>query len=231
VSGKLYIVPTPIGNLGDITFRAVDALKNANKILAEDTRTTGVLLNHYEISTPCESFHIHNEHHKLPKFIEELKQGSILAQVSDAGMPAISDPGYLLARAAIEEGIDIEVLPGATAFLPALIKSGFSLHKFTFEGFLPPKKGRQTKLQEWAKENDTLVFYESPHKLLKTLNALLEYCGENRRVSVSRELTKKFEETITGRLIDVLSHFESKSPKGEFVVVLEGVKYSQIKPE
>lgn len=228
MSGKLYIVPTPIGNLGDITYRAVEVLKTADKILAEDTRTTGVLLNHYEISTPCESFHIHNEHHKLTKFIELMEQGSILAQVSDAGMPAISDPGYLLAREALNHGIMVEVLPGATAFLPALIKSGFALHKFTFEGFLPPKKGRQTKLKEWAEEEDTLVFYESPHKLMKTLNHLLDYCGPNRRVSVSRELTKKFEETVTGTLSEVVAHFEAKAPKGEFVVVLEGIKYTEI---
>ena len=193
---------------GDITFRAVDALKNANKILAEYTRTTGVLLNHYEISTPCESFHIHNEHYKLPKFIEDLKQGSILAQVSDAGMPAISDPGYLLARAAIEESIDIEVLPGATAFLPALIKSGFSLHKFTFEGFLPKKKGRQTKLQECVR---MILWYFMRPPTVKNLNALLEYCGENRR-EVFQENTKKLKKH-SGRLIDVLSHFELKSLK------------------
>jgi len=202
MSGKLYIVPTPIGNLGDITYRAVLVLKSVKKILAEDTRTTRVLLNHYEINTPCESFHIHNEHHKLAKYIQELKEGADLAQVSDAGTPAVSDPGYLLTREAIAQGIDIEVLPGATAFLPALIKSGFALHKFTFEGFLPQKKGRQTKLMEWSNYDDTLVFYES------------------------REITKKFEETINGTLTEAVTHFENRAPKGEFVVVLEGAKYA-----
>jgi len=226
MSGKLYIVPTPIGNLGDITYRAVLVLKSVKKILAEDTRTTRVLLNHYEINTPCESFHIHNEHHKLAKYIQELKEGADLAQVSDAGTPAVSDPGYLLTREAISQGIDIEVLPGATAFLPALIKSGFALHKFTFEGFLPQKKGRQTKLMEWSNYDDTLVFYESPHKLLKTLIALRDMCEPNRRVSVSREITKKFEETINGTLTEAVTHFENRAPKGEFVVVLEGAKYA-----
>lgn len=226
MSGKLYIVPTPIGNLGDITYRAVSVLKSVDKILAEDTRTTRVLLNHYEISTPCESFHIHNEHHKLSKHIHDLKEGAQLAQVSDAGTPAVSDPGYLLTREAISQGIEIEVLPGATAFLPALIKSGFALHKFTFEGFLPQKKGRQTKLMEWSKYDDTLVFYESPHKLLKTLVALRDLCESHRRVSVSREITKKFEETVNGTLSDAVAHFEARAPKGEFVVVLEGAKYA-----
>ena len=226
MSGKLYIVPTPIGNLGDITYRAVSVLKSVKKILAEDTRTTRVLLNHYEISTPCESFHIHNEHHKLAKYIHELQEGAHIAQVSDAGTPAVSDPGYLLTREAISQGIEIEVLPGATAFLPALIKSGFALHKFTFEGFLPQKKGRQTKLMEWSNYDDTLVFYESQHKLLKTLVALRDLCEPHRKVSVSREITKKFEETVNGTLTEVVSHFESKAPKGEFVVVLEGAKYA-----
>lgn len=231
MSGKLYIVPTPIGNLGDITYRAVSVLKAVKKILAEDTRTTRVLLNHYEISTPCESFHTHNEHHKLTKYITELKEGAHIAQVSDAGTPAVSDPGYLLCREAISQGIDIEVLPGATAFLPALIKSGFALHKFTFEGFLPQKKGRQTKLQEWSKYDDTLVFYESPHKLLRTLTALRDLCELHRRVSVSREITKKFEETVNGTLTEVVTHFENRAPKGEFVVVLEGVKYANSQVE
>jgi len=190
--GKLYIVPTPIGNLGDMTYRAVAVLKSVDKILAEDTRTTRVLLNHYEISTPCESFHIHNEHHKLKKYLHELQEGSILAQVSDAGTPGVSDPGYLLCREALANEIEIEVLPGATAFVPALIKSGFPIHRFTFEGFLPAKKGRQTKLLEWSKSPDTIVFYESPHKLLKTLEALSGICDPFRRISVSRELTKKF---------------------------------------
>lgn len=223
--GKLYIVPTPIGNLGDITYRAVEVLKQVDKILAEDTRTTRVLLNHYQISTHCESFHIHNEHAKLSKYINELKEGAQIAQVSDAGTPAVSDPGYLLSREAISQGIEIEVLPGATAFIPALIKSGFSLHRFTFEGFLPAKKGRQTKLMEFASSPDTVVFYESPHKLLKTLIALKELCSPQRKISVSRELTKKFEETVTGTLSEVIDRFTSQAPKGEFVVVLEGLNY------
>jgi 16S rRNA (cytidine1402-2'-O)-methyltransferase len=224
--GKLYIVPTPIGNLGDMTYRAVAVLKSVDKILAEDTRTTRVLLNHYEISTPCESFHIHNEHHKLKKYLHELQEGSILAQVSDAGTPGVSDPGYLLCREALANEIEIEVLPGATAFVPALIKSGFPIHRFTFEGFLPAKKGRQTKLLEWSKSPDTIVFYESPHKLLKTLEALSGICDPFRRISVSRELTKKFEETITGTLTQLVEHFKAHSPKGEFVVVLEGINYA-----
>ena len=222
LTGKLFIVPTPIGNLGDMTFRAVEVLKSVDKILAEDTRTSKVLLNFYEISTPLESFHLHNEHGKLNYYIQQLKSGLNLAQISDAGTPAISDPGFLLVREALRNEIDIEVLPGATAFVPALIKSGFPLHKFIYEGFLPQKKGRQTKLKEWSISTDTIVFYESPHKLLKTLTGLLEFCSPSRRASVSRELTKKFEETVTGTLTEVIEHFQTHAPKGEFVVVLEG---------
>lgn len=215
-------MPTPIGNLGDMTFRAVEVLKNVDKILAEDTRTSKVLLNFYQISTTLESFHLHNEHNKLNFYIQQLQSGLNLAQISDAGTPAISDPGFLLVREALRHNIEVEVLPGATAFVPALIKSGFPLHKFIFEGFLPQKKGRQTKLREWSTASDTIVFYESPHKLLKTLHGLLEFCKPNRRISVSRELTKKFEETVTGTLSEVIRHFETHPPKGEFVVVLEG---------
>ena len=228
MSGKLYIVPTPIGNLGDMTYRAVDVLRSVNKILAEDTRTSKVLLNHYQITTPLESFHLHNEHSRLTKYIQELQSGVILAQISDAGTPAISDPGFLLVRAALENDIPVEVLPGATAFVPALVKSGFALHRFVFEGFLPQKKGRQTKIQELVDSKITVAFYESPHKLLKSLEALTLLCEPQRRISVSRELTKKFEETVTGTLNEVLSHFELKSPKGEFVVVLEGKDYSKL---
>lgn len=227
LTGKLYIVPTPIGNLGDMTFRGVEVLKSVDKILAEDTRTSKVLLNFYEISTPLESFHLHNEHHKLNYYIQQLKNGVNIAQISDAGTPAISDPGFLLVREALRNEISIEVLPGATAFVPALIKSGFPLHKFIYEGFLPQKKGRQTKLKEWSLSSDTIVFYESPHKLLKTLIGLSEFCQLNRRVSVSRELTKKFEETVTGTLTQVIEHFTDHAPKGEFVVVLEGELKSQ----
>lgn len=228
MSGKLYIVPTPIGNLGDMTYRAVDVLRSVNKILAEDTRTSKVLLNHYQITTPLESFHLHNEHSRLTKYIQELQSGVILAQISDAGTPAISDPGFLLVRAALENDIPVEVLPGATAFVPALVKSGFALHRFVFEGFLPQKKGRQTKIQELVDSKITVAFYESPHKLLKSLEALTLLCEPQRRISVSRELTKKFEETVTGTLNEVLSHFKQHAPKGEFVVVLEGKDYSKL---
>jgi 16S rRNA (cytidine1402-2'-O)-methyltransferase len=222
-SGKLYLVPTPIGNMGDMTYRAVEVLRSVDKILAEDTRTSRVLLNHYQIETRLESFHQHNEHGRLEGILRELENGAQIAQISDAGTPGISDPGFLLARAAGERGIEMEVLPGATAFVPALIKSGFALHRFSFEGFLPQKKGRQTKLKSWAEEPSTLVFYESPHKLLKTLEQMIEFMGEQRRVSVSRELTKKFEETVTGTLAEVAAHFRNRAPKGEFVVVLEGL--------
>lgn len=221
--GKLYLVPTPIGNMGDMTYRAVEVLKSVDKVLAEDTRTSRVLLNHYQIETRLESFHQHNEHARLESLLKEMENGAQIAQISDAGTPGISDPGFLLARAAGERGIALEVLPGATAFVPALIKSGFALHRFSFEGFLPQKKGRQTKLKAWAEEPATLVFYESPHKLLKTLDQMIEFMGSHRRVSVSRELTKKFEETVTGSLSEVAEHFRNRAPKGEFVVVLEGL--------
>jgi len=209
--------------MGDMTYRAVEVLRSVDKILAEDTRTSRVLLNHYQIETRLESFHQHNEHGRLEGILRELENGAQIAQISDAGTPGISDPGFLLARAAGERGIEMEVLPGATAFVPALIKSGFALHRFSFEGFLPQKKGRQTKLKSWAEEPSTLVFYESPHKLLKTLEQMIEFMGEQRRVSVSRELTKKFEETVTGTLAEVAAHFRNRAPKGEFVVVLEGL--------
>ncbi len=221
--GKLYLVPTPIGNLGDMTFRSVEVLKSVDLILAEDTRTSGVLLKHYEISTPAQSFHAHNEHKKVEQAIEKLKSGSSIAQISDAGTPGISDPGFLLVREALTEGIVVDSLPGATAFVPALIKSGFPCERFVFEGFLPHKKGRQTRISALKEESRTTIFYESPHRLLKTLDQLLEILGE-RRVSVSRELTKKFEETVTGTISEVRQHFTEKSIKGEFVIVLEGAK-------
>ena len=223
-SGKLYVVPTPIGNLGDMTYRAVEILRTADKVLAEDTRTTKVLFNHYQIPTKLESFHQHNEHSRLQGLIRELQNGSTIAQVSDAGTPGISDPGFLLVRACLENHIPVEVLPGATAFVPALLKSGFALHRFVFEGFLPAKKGRQTRIQKMAMETSTLVFYESPHKLLKTLEQLIAACGPNRRVSISREITKKFEETVTDSLHNAHAHFTANSPKGEFVIVLEGTE-------
>ncbi|MFN5251588.1 MAG: 16S rRNA (cytidine(1402)-2'-O)-methyltransferase [Bacteroidia bacterium] len=222
-AGKLYLVATPIGNLADMTFRAVEVLQAVDRILAEDTRTTSVLLKHYNIQTPLSAFHQHNEHARLAGVIQELSQGAQMAQVSDAGTPGISDPGFLLARAALDAGIAVEVIPGATAFIPALLKSGFALHRFVFEGFLPQKKGRLTRMQQLAAETRTVVFYESPHKLLKTLEALQQLCGPDRRISVSREITKKFEETLTGPLSEIAAHFKTTAPRGEFVVVLEGL--------
>ena len=221
--GKLYLVPTPIGNLADMTYRAVEVLKNVDLILAEDTRTSGVLLKHYEISTPAQSFHAHNEHKKVEEAIEKLKAGTSIAQISDAGTPGISDPGFLLVRAALANDIPVDSLPGATAFVPALIKSGFPSDRFVFEGFLPHKKGRQTRIESVKEEARTVIYYESPHRLLKTLQQFKEILGD-RNVSVSRELTKKFEETVTGTFEEVIAHFESKSIKGEFVIVLEGAK-------
>ena len=219
----LYLIPTPIGNLEDITLRALRLLKEANCILCEDTRTSSKLLHHYQITTRTQAFHQHNEHGKLQHIVAELKGGAQVAQISDAGTPGISDPGFLLARACQKEGIAIEVLPGATAFVPALVKSGFALHQFRFEGFLPQKKGRQTRILALAANPDTTCFYESPHKILKTLMQLQEVCTEHRRISVSREISKKFEQTVTGNINEVLNHFKTHPPKGEFVVVLEGI--------
>ena len=220
---KLYLVPTPIGNLKDITFRALEVLKEVDLILAEDTRTSGKLLQHYDISTPIQSHHMHNEHATLPKVMEQLKSGKSIALISDAGTPAISDPGFLLVREALKNEIPIECLPGPTAVIPALILSGLPNDRFIFEGFLPPKKGRQTRLEQMALEKRTVVFYESPHKLVKTLSQLEQLCDEERQVSVSRELTKMFEETIRGSLREVKTHFETTPPKGEFVVCLSGI--------
>ena len=222
--GKLYLVPTPIGNLKDMTFRAVDVLKEADLVLAEDTRTSGKLLKHYDIATPLQSHHMHNEHKQLDGLIEKLQSGLTIALVSDAGTPAISDPGFLLTRACVEHGIQVECLPGATAFVPALVNSGLPNDRFVFEGFLPIKKGRQTRLQQLAEETRTMVFYESPHKLVKTLTNFVEYFGADRHTSVSRELTKLYEETVRGKLSEVLDHFNQKAPKGEFVIVVAGKK-------
>jgi 16S rRNA (cytidine1402-2'-O)-methyltransferase len=222
-AGKLYLVPTPIGNLGDMTYRAVEVLKEVDLILAEDTRTSGFLLKHYQISTQAHSFHAHNEHKKVEEIINKLKSGTSIAQISDAGTPGISDPGFLLVRAALENEVPVESLPGATAFVPALVNSGFPCDRFVFEGFLPHKKGRQTRIEALKDEKKTSIFYESPHRLIKTLEQFKEILGE-RNVSVSRELTKKFEETVTGSLDEVLDYFKSKTIKGEFVLVLEGVK-------
>jgi len=221
---KLYIVPTPIGNLNDMTFRAIEVLKAVDLILAEDTRTSGKLLKHFDIATPAQSHHMHNEHKTVEGLINKLKGGTSIALISDAGTPAISDPGFLLTRAAIENGIGVECLPGATAFVPALVNSGLPNDRFVFEGFLPVKKGRQTRLTQLVEETRTMVFYESPHKLLKTLADFCTYFGNDRPVSVSRELTKLFEETIRGTAQEVLAHYIQKPPKGEIVVVVGGKK-------
>ena len=219
---KLFIVPTPIGNLKDMTFRAVEVLKEVDLILAEDTRTSGKLLKHYEISTPAQSHHMHNEHKTVAHLVEKIKSGITVALISDAGTPAISDPGFLLTRACIENGIEVDCLPGATAFVPALVNSGLPNDKFIFEGFLPVKKGRQTRLLLLAEETRTIIFYESPHKLLKTLAHFCEYFGEDRSVSVSRELSKLYEETIRGTAKEVLEHYAAKPAKGEIVIVVAG---------
>lgn len=219
---SLYLVPTPIGNLEDITIRALEVLKSVDLILAEDTRTTGVLLKHYEINNTLKSYHIHNEHHQTKKIIEELQSGKKMALVSDAGTPAISDPGFLLVRDCFKNDIAVECLPGATAFVPALVSSGLPNDKFVFEGFLPVKKGRQTRLEILAEETRTMIFYESPHRLLKTLEQFRSFFGEDRQASVSRELTKLFEETARGTLTEIIEHFSQKKIKGEIVIIVAG---------
>lgn len=224
MKGKLYLVPTPIGNLKDMTYRAVVVLKDVDLIYAEDTRTSGKLLKHFEINTQMYSHHMHNEHKTVDGIVKRIENGENIALISDAGTPAISDPGFLLTRACVEAGIEVDCLPGATAFVPALVNSGFPNDKFVFEGFLPVKKGRQTRLQFLAEETRTIIFYESPHKLLKTLAQFIEYFGADRQISVSRELTKLHEETVRGTAEEVLKHFENKPPKGEIVVVVSGKK-------
>jgi len=221
---KLYLVPTPIGNLKDITFRAIEVLQEVDLILAEDTRTSGKLLKYFEITTQMHSHHMHNEHKTTAAVVARIKSGQSVALISDAGTPAISDPGFLLTRACVEAGIQVDCLPGATAFVPALVNSGLPNDKFVFEGFLPPKKGRQTRLKLLAQETRTIIFYESPHKLLKTLAQIIEYFGEDRPVSVSREITKLHEETIRGSSREVLAHFEAKPPKGEIVLIVGAKK-------
>ncbi|WP_103069219.1 16S rRNA (cytidine(1402)-2'-O)-methyltransferase [Aquimarina sediminis] len=221
---KLYLVPTPIGNLDDMTFRAIKVLEAADLILAEDTRTSGKLLKHFEITTPMQSHHMHNEHKTVDRIIQKLQGGEIIALISDAGTPAISDPGFLLTRACVENKVEVECLPGATAFVPALVNSGLPNDKFVFEGFLPAKKGRQTRLKLLSEETRTMIFYESPHKLVKTLNNFVEYFGADRQASVSRELSKLHEETIRGSVEEVMKHFEKKPPKGEIVIVISGKK-------
>lgn len=219
---KLYIVPTPIGNLEDMTFRAIRILKEVDLILAEDTRTSGKLLKHFEIGTHMHSHHMHNEHKTVENLIARLKAGETIALISDAGTPAISDPGFLLTRACVENGIDVECLPGATAFVPALVNSGLPNDRFIFEGFLPEKKGRQTRYLTLADETRTMILYVSPHKLVKTLAEFVTYFGEDRQICVSRELSKLHEENVRGTAKDVLAHFEAKPPKGEIVVVVSG---------
>ena len=228
---SLFLVPTPIGNLKDITLRALEVLQNVNLILAEDTRTSSFLLKHYNIEKPLKSFHTFNEHQTVNALIQRMQQGEKFALISDAGTPGISDPGYLLARAALQADLKIECLPGATAFVPALIKSGFPTDRFVFEGFLPHKKGKQTFIKVIAKESRTVILYESPYRLVKTLEQLKEFCGEERKVSVSRELTKKFEETYTNTLSKTIEYFSQKEVKGEIVIVLEGLNSKSKKQE
>jgi len=222
--GKLYVVPTPIGNLEDVTFRALRILKEVDYILAEDTRNSGKLLKHFEVNTPMMSHHMHNEHKTVEGLVKRMQAGETFALISDAGTPAISDPGFLLTRACIENQIEVECLPGATAFVPALVNSGLPNDKFVFEGFLPDKKGRQTRYLQLAEEVRTMIIYVSPHKLVKTLGEFQAYFGVDRLISVSRELSKLHEETVRGTVLEVLKHFEEKPPKGEIVVVVAGKK-------
>jgi 16S rRNA (cytidine1402-2'-O)-methyltransferase len=221
--GVLYIVPTPIGNLKDITLRAIEILKEVDLILAEDTRTTSNLLNHYQITKPLSPYHQHNEQKVLQHLIDQLSQGKIMALVTDAGTPGISDPAYLLIRQCIKAEIKVECLPGPTAFVPALVNSGIPSNSFVFEGFLPLKKGRQTLLKKLAEEDRTMIFYESPVRLVKTLREFIQYFGADRLCCVSRELTKVFEENKRGTLQEVYDHFDKKSPKGEIVIVVAGL--------
>ncbi|MFT4525464.1 MAG: 16S rRNA (cytidine1402-2'-O)-methyltransferase [Granulosicoccus sp.] len=217
---QLYLVPTPIGNLGDMTFRAVEVLKSVDLILAEDTRTSGKLLKHYEIETPSTAFHAHNEHKRVEHFAKEIERGISIALISDAGTPGISDPGFLLARECHKSGLRVEALPGPTAFVPALVASGLPCDKFYFEGFLPHKKGKQTRLEFISSLPCTVVLYESPHRIVKTLGQLAEHYGENHQACVARELSKLHEEVRTESLAELKNHFETTPPKGEFVVVI-----------
>ncbi|PLK44835.1 16S rRNA (cytidine(1402)-2'-O)-methyltransferase [Emticicia sp. TH156] len=219
---KLVLVPTPIGNLEDITLRAINVLKDADLILSEDTRNTGFLLKHLSISKPLQSHHAFNEHQTIGKIVERLKKGEKIVLVSDAGTPAISDPGFLLVRECIRNGIEVDCLPGATAFVPALVNSGLPCDRFTFEGFLPVKKGRQTRLKSLVSEERTMIFYESPFRLLKTLENFVEYFGAERQASVSREITKMYEETVRGTLSEIIANFATRSIKGEIVIVVQG---------
>ena len=219
-NGRLYVVPTPVGNLEDMTFRAIRVLKEADFILAEDTRTSGILLKHYEIKNTLQSHHKFNEHKTIEPLVQRMLAGETVALISDAGTPAISDPGFMLVRECVKNGVDVQCLPGATAFVPALVSSALPSDRFVFEGFLPQKKGRQTKLNSLKDEQRTMIFYESPYRVVKCLEQFTETFGSDRRVSVSRELTKKFEQTVRGTLSEVIAHFKSQQPKGEFVIVL-----------
>lgn len=219
---KLYLIPTPIGNLEDITLRALRILKEVDLVLAEDTRTSKPLMKHFEITTPLESHHLFNEHAKVEEVVNQIKSGVTIALITDAGTPGISDPGFLLVRECIKNAIEVETLPGATAFVPALVNSGLPSERFCFEGFLPHKKGRQTKLESLVEEERTMIFYESPHRLIKTLTSFCEYFGKERKASISRELTKMFEENKRGSLEELIAYFSSKSIKGEIVIVVGG---------
>ena len=221
MSGILYVVPTPVGNLDDMTFRAINVLREADLILAEDTRTTGKLTAHFDIASPKQAFHMHNEHKMVERYIKRLQQGQNIALVSDAGTPGISDPGFLLIRAAVQGGVEVITLPGATAFVPALVNSGLPCDSFYFEGFLPQKKGRRTKLEIIAASTKTVVLYESPHKIEKTLTQIVEFCGAERPVTISREISKKFEETLRGSASELLSIVQERGGlKGELVVCI-----------
>jgi len=220
----LYIVPSPIGNLADITFRAIEVLKTVDLILAEDTRTSSVLLNHYQVQKPVSPYHQHNEHKILTHLTEQLAAGKTMALITDAGTPGISDPAFLLVRECIKNNIRVECLPGATAFVPALVNSGLPMNSFCFEGFLPLKKGRQTMMKKIANEERTMIFYESPVRLAKTLNDFIQYFGATRQCCVSREITKKFEENARGSLQEIHDHFNAKPVKGEIVIIVEGKK-------
>lgn len=222
---KLYVVPTPVGNLDDMTFRAIRVLQEADLILAEDTRTSGFLLKHFEIKTPMQSHHKFNEHKTIDSIIQRLRSGQIIALISDAGTPAISDPGFLVVRACVENDIEVECLPGATAFVPALVTSGLPNNRFCFEGFLPQKKGRQTKINALATEIRTMIFYESPFRLVKTLSQLAAVFGNERKASVSREISKFHEETKRGTLEELVQHFTENTPKGEIVLIVAGLEY------
>jgi len=225
---KLYVVPTPVGNLEDMTFRAVRILKEVDFILAEDTRTTGFLLKHFDIKNQMQSHHKFNEHQTVDWIVSRIKSGASVAIVSDAGTPGISDPGFLLARECVAQGIAVECLPGATAFVPALVNSGLPIDRFSFEGFFPQKKGRQTRLKELATENRTMVFYESPFRVLKTLMQLAECLGGERKASVSREISKLHEQTIHGSLEELIHWFTENEPRGEFVIVVAGKENKKI---